>query len=267
MGTSRLSLLLSLGIFVVAGLTAPAARAQFHLVPADPDEAIAGPAHAKGVVVWSHGRSVDTEDSLSPTPPYIATLHQDGWDTYRFNRMRATDNLDDSARELVKRVATLKQNGYRRIVLAGQSYGAFLSLMAADASDDVHAVVATAPAAYGSFSDFYESWRSNATQLYPLLDRIRSARVMLFYFHGDDFDPGGRGDRSKAILAARNIDNMVIDQPPQLTTHWAASTGLFVRRFAGCIRDFIEAAEAAPVTCNSSWGESPSQQVAFPAHL
>ena len=252
---------------LVAFLPPLPALAQFRLDPAFANEAPLGPIAAKGVVLWSHGRSVNSEDSLSPTPPYMATLRQAGWETMRFNRMRDTDNLQDSARELTQRVEQLKQRGYRRIVLAGQSYGAFLSLMAADASDDVHAVIATAPAAYGSFADFYESWRSNATQLYPLLETIRHARVMLFYFHGDDFDPGGRGERSKAILAAHNIDNLVVDQPPQLTTHWAASSKLFVTRFAGCIRDFIEAESGAAVSCNNAWGDNPGQQVAFPAQF
>src|SRR5213078_1133852 len=54
-----------------------------------------------------------------------------------------------------------------RLVLAGQSFGAFLAFMAADASEDVDAVVATAPAAFGNFDEFYDSWRLNATRLFP----------------------------------------------------------------------------------------------------
>jgi pimeloyl-ACP methyl ester carboxylesterase len=258
---------MSAAALALLALTPERAQAQFRLDPASSGETTIGPEAARGIVVWSHGRSVTSEDSLSPTPSYIAVLRQAGWDTFRFNRMRDSDTLPDSTRELVARVAQLRQQGYRRIVLAGQSYGAFLSLMAADASDDVDAVVATAPAAYGSFSDFYQTWEANATQLYPLLASIRSARVMLFYFHGDDFDPGGRGEHSKAILAAHHIDSLVIDQPAQLTGHWAASTGLFVRRFGACIRAFIEAESSATVSCDNSWGDSPSAQIAFPTHL
>jgi pimeloyl-ACP methyl ester carboxylesterase len=243
------------------------AAAQFRLEPAFPNEHMSGPMAAKGAIVWSHGRSVTSEDSLSPTPPYIESLQRAGWDAYRFNRMRDSDTLPDSARELVIRIDELKRQDYRQIVLAGQSFGAFLSLMAADASDDVHAVIATAPAAYGSFADFYESWENNATKLYPLLEHIRRARVMLFYFHGDDFDPGGRGERSEEVLAAHNIDHLVVDQPPQLTTHWAATTELFTKRFAGCIRNFIEANATDAVSCDASWGTDPGQQVAFPAHF
>ena len=122
-----------------------------------------------GAVIWSHGRSVETEDWTAPTPPYIAGLRDHGWDAFRFNRMRAEDTLPNSARALVEQVTRLKQRGYARIVLAGQSFGGFLALMAADATDAVDAVIVTAPAAYGTYSESSGTWRNNATMLYPLL--------------------------------------------------------------------------------------------------
>lgn len=225
-------------------IAAPLAHAQMWVAATGSEPAL-GPAKARGAVIWSHGRSVDSEDSQAPTPPYMAMLRQGGWDTFRFNRMRQSDRLGDSAAELARVVHQFKRQGYQRVALAGQSFGAFMALMAADASDEVDAVIATAPAAYGSFGDFYDSWRNNATKLYPLLDTVRHARVMVFYFHGDDFDPGGRGDRSREILSARHIEHVVVDQPPQLTTHWAASTPLFEHRFGGCILGFLDAAHIA----------------------
>ncbi|MBV9814651.1 MAG: alpha/beta fold hydrolase, partial [Alphaproteobacteria bacterium] len=150
------------------------------------NQPLLGPDHASGAVVWNHGRSINTEDSDSPTPPYLRVLRDNGWDVLRFNRLRDGDTLTVSARRLVDLVGQLKHKGYHRIVLAGQSFGAFLALMAADASDEVDAVVATSPAAFGNFDEFYDSWRLNATRLYPLLEKIRRAHVMLFYFHGDD---------------------------------------------------------------------------------
>ena len=107
-----------------------------------------------GVLVWSHGRSIAAEDSESATPPFLRILRESGWDILRFDRPRDGDTLTDSTRRLVDYAARLKHKGYHRIVLAGQSFGAFLALMAADASDDVDAVVATAPAAFGSFDEF-----------------------------------------------------------------------------------------------------------------
>ena len=119
-------------------------------------EALAGPDKAIGAVIWNHGRSINTEDSDSPTPPYLRVLRDAGWDVLRFDRLRDGDTLTASTRRLVELVGQLKHKGYRRIVLAGQSFGAFLALTAADSSEDVDAVVATAPAAFGNFDEFYE---------------------------------------------------------------------------------------------------------------
>jgi pimeloyl-ACP methyl ester carboxylesterase len=232
------------------------------------DQDVLGPEHSTGVIIWNHGRSLTVEDSESPTPPFLRMLRAGGWDVLRFDRPRDGDTLTDSTQRLVDHVAELKHKGYRRIALAGQSFGAFLALMAADASDDVDAVVATAPAAFGSFDEFYESWRLNAIRFYPLLERVKRARVMLFFFHGDDFDPGGRGERSRAILAERGLGFAVVDQPAFLVGHWASSTGLFLRRFGRCIRDFVDADTLqGELICRPMWGETPSTELRLPDEL
>jgi dienelactone hydrolase len=227
-----------------------------------------GPERAMGVLVWSHGRSLTDQDAESATPPFLRVLRDGGWDVLRFDRPREGDTLADSTRRLVDHVARLKRQGYRRIALAGQSFGAFLALMAADASEDVDAVVATAPAAFGSFDESYSSWRLNAIRLYPLLEQVKRARVMLFYFHGDDFDPGGRGERSRAILSEHGLGFAVVDQPAFLVGHWAPSTGLFLRRFGGCIHDFVDAdALKDELVCQPVWGEAPSTELRLPDEL
>ncbi|HZT87723.1 MAG TPA: alpha/beta hydrolase [Stellaceae bacterium] len=227
-----------------------------------------GPEKAAGIVIWSHGRSLDAEDWQSPNPPYLRILREAGWDVVRFNRLRDSDTLPDSTRILVDHVAELKKRGYKRIVLAGQSFGAFLSLMAADASTDVDAVVATAPAAYGDFEDAHDTWRLNATRLYPLIEQVKHARVMLFFFHGDDFDPGGRGEHAQSILSAKGLGYTIVDQPAFFVGHWSSSTGLFVRRFGGCIRDFAEADHlSGEMMCKPSWGQAPSAELKLPDEL
>ena len=227
-----------------------------------------GPHHAKGVVIWSHGRSRHSEDSTAPSPPYLQILREDGWDLMRFDRLRVNDTLAESSERLAAHVAELKAKGYRQVVLAGQSFGGFLSLMAADASNQVDSVIATAPAAYGQFDDDNDLWRQNAAKLYPLIEKVKSARVMLFFFHDDDFDPGGRGDRSREILAARGLGYAVVDQPSYLTGHWAASTGLFMRRFGSCVRDFADATGLTrSFDCDPRWGVAPSAALKLPSEL
>ena len=241
---------------------APVGHAQTWLAAADPERGMLGPIDAVGAVVWSHGRSVDAEDYEAPAPPFLATLRSGGWDTFRFNRRRDGDTLARSSRALVEDVHRLKQQGYRRVVLAGQSFGAFLSLIGADASDEVDAVIATAPAAYGNYADHYDTWRANATQLYPVLQRVIRARVMLFYFHGDEFDPGGRGERSRDILAQRHLDFLVVDQPRRLETHWAAGTPLFAQLYGNCILAFLDGKPSAPgAACDGGtyWAAAPGR--------
>ncbi len=255
------------GFAIAASLLASVPAAALGLEPAFSDPAI-GAATAKGVVVWSHGRSINAEDSQSPSPAYLRALRADGWEVLRFDRASKGDTLSDSTTRLVEYAAQLKRQGYRQVVLAGQSFGAFLALMAADSSSDVDAVIATAPAAYGSFDDFYDSWRLNATKLYPLIEQVKRARVMLFYFHGDDFDPGGRGEQSRRILTDRGLGYAVIDQPAQLTTHWAASSGLFLRLYGGCIRDFADDRKlSGELVCTPHWGRTPSAEMKLPPEM
>jgi pimeloyl-ACP methyl ester carboxylesterase len=256
------------GSLLIAGLFCSAPAFALGLDPAFPKEPAIGPVHAKGVVVWSHGRSINAEDYKSATPVYLQALRQDGWEVLRFDRLAAGDTLDRSGRRLAAYAGQLKREGYQQVVVAGQSFGGFVSLIAADESADVDAVIATAPAAYGDFQDFYDSWRLNATKLYPLLAGVKRARVMVFYFHDDDFDPGGRGPRSQQILSQRGLGYAVIDQPANFTTHWAASSGLFLRRFGDCIRDFADDRKlAGRMVCTPSWGTMPSAQLKLPAEF
>ncbi|MCG5239041.1 alpha/beta hydrolase [Azospirillum doebereinerae] len=251
-------------IATVGGLMAAAqpATAQIVLKPAYGEASMLGAGKARGAVVWSHGRSVESEDSESPTPLYMKSLREAGWDVYRMDRMRVSDTLPNSARALAGYADSLKGKGYRQVVLTGQSFGAFISLMAAGQTDRVDAVIGTAPAAYGNFTEAYDSYRENAAQLWPILRNVRQSRVMLFFFHGDDFDPGGRGEPARSTLAQRGLNHLVIDQPALLTGHGAANTGLFVRRFAGCIVRFAEAPTSPnDPPCDDSWGRTPSAEL------
>lgn len=266
-----LALVTMVGVAVAGGLTvARPATAQIVLKSAYGEASLSGPAKARGAVVWSHGRSVDSEDSEAPTPLYMKAMRDAGWDVYRLDRMRVSDTLPNSSRALAGYSEALKAKGYRRVALTGQSFGAFISLIAAGQTNAIDAVIATAPAAFGNFTEAFDSYRENAAQLWPILRDVRRARVMMFFFHGDDFDPGGRAEPARNILAQRGLGSLIVDQPPLLTGHGAANTGLFVRRFGACIVRF---AEEPPTPndppCDETWGRSPSAemlQAALPAN-
>jgi pimeloyl-ACP methyl ester carboxylesterase len=221
-----------------ASFPVAAAAAQDQLVPAQDEASLLGTARAQGAVIWSHGRSLQKECSLVPTPDYISAFRAAGWDTFRLNRPSIIDTLPDSAATLAQEAEGLKHRGYRRVVLAGQSFGGFISLIAAGRSDAIDAVIATAPAAYGSAQSNPFGYGLNATRLYDLLGAIRHARVALFFFDGDIFDPGGRATIADEILRTRGLAHLVVDRPAGLASHWASITPAFASQFGPCLVAF-----------------------------
>src|ERR1700675_3445075 len=78
---------------VIAAVALPieTAAAQTALVPAQDAASLLGGERAQGAVIWSHGRSLQKECALAPTPDYIGGFRTAGWDTFRLNRPRSAD--------------------------------------------------------------------------------------------------------------------------------------------------------------------------------
>jgi dienelactone hydrolase len=137
-----------------------------------------------------------------------------------------------AAAEVAGAAHRLKQQGYGRIVLAGQSGGAWLSLMAASRSDEIDAVIANAPAYYGVD---HPTYLKNSFILLDHIAAIRRGRIVIGYFADDPYDPGGRGARSDELLAKHDVPHLIIDQPAGLSGHNAGDSVEFLRRFGACM--------------------------------
>jgi dienelactone hydrolase len=259
-------LALAVVLFSLA-LPRPAAADEFSLIPAYPQTPLRGPETAKGAVIWNHGVNFlyGAEASTSPIAPYLTLFRDAGWDVFRLLRPRMSEEPNTSSDEVAATAERLKRQGYRRIVLAGQSGGAWLSLMAAGKSAAIHAVIADAPAWYGT--DF-PSYLRNRFILLHYIDGIRRGRIMISYFKGDPYDPGGRGPRSAALLAAHHVPHLVLDEPQGFTGHFGGMTALYVRRFGACL---LAVAGTGPMptlqSCDSGWGRTPSAALPVPPHL
>jgi hypothetical protein len=251
--------------FLAAFLVVPMARAEMWLEPAFPKDALKGPVTSQGAFVWSHGAGgIFLTDNSTFGPPFLAYLMRDsGWDVFAFKRTVLAQAPLQEARELKHQVALLKENGYRRIVLAGQSAGAWISVIAAGRLPDVHAVIALAPAHYGTDKPYYGM---NASALFDYLEDIKTTRVMLAFFNDDQYDPGGRGPRSEQILTAHAVPHLVIDRPAGFSGHGSGESGLFYRRFSDC---WLAVVGDGPVPrqqdCETHWGDAPSGDMVVPA--
>lgn len=230
--------------FLLAVLLAGPAAAQTELLPGYADKTARGPANAKGAVIYSHGLARVAEAS-SEMPFILDSLEESGWDVYRLQRRWAEDILPASVAVLSAALRKLRADGYARVVLVGQSFGGWISLVVASGSEPVHAVIALAPAAFGTRNDS-ANWTQNADGLYELAEVVKAGRTLVFLFDNDEFDPGERGERLREIFDRRDIAAQVIDRPFGLAGHGAGLSRGFARRFGPCLRDYVETTSPAP---------------------
>lgn len=209
---------------------------------------------ARGAVIYSHGTTPTQsgkEGSDQPLPILLDNFQADGWDIYRLDRTRLTEEKYDAADKLVSTVRDLRVQGYKRIVLVGQSGGAWISLIAAGQTTDVDLVIALAPAIYGSNYPGNMQFVLNQTDLYPRLEKIRHGFIVVAFFNNDPFDQQGRSDRVDPILTSHAVGHMVIDHPPQLTGHGAGRSKAFADRFGACLVRLADDG-AVPVPCDTA---------------
>jgi hypothetical protein len=256
--------------FVLAGAVPSSGHSQalsdgFWISEGYENEPRLGPEQAKGVLIYNHGIQLG-ESFGAALPPYIRLIQRDGWDIVRLNRKWAWDRHYDSTRALLWAADLLRKQGYRRIVLAGQSRGGWLVIMAASQATGIHAIVSTAPGGYGDAN--IGNVGRTAQQIYDMLADFKDARAMLFYFSGDlrENVPGGRGERSQRALARAGVPSVVVNEPPDLPGHFAASTGLFARRYGDCIVRFIAPEPPPPgFACDMTQGLPAGVDVKIPA--
>jgi dienelactone hydrolase len=255
-----------LAAFLLAVLIGGPAVAQTELLPGYSDRPHQGAASSKGAVIYSHGLASTAE--APPELPYVLdALQESGWDVFRLQRRWAGETLPTSTAALFEAQRRLRGEGYAKIVLVGQSFGGWISLAAATGGEPIHAVIALAPAAFGS-RDRSPHWTLNAERLYELAAKVVAGRTLIFLFDGDDYDPGERGERLRQIFDDRDIVAAVVDRPFGLTGHGVGLTRGFARRFSPCIRDFVETVSPAPrFTCGGEPPASALQDFVLPPNL
>ena len=114
----------------------------------EPYWAMRGPQLATGLVAWSHGYMSGKDATNSAPQPYLGRFTRLGYDLYRFDREWISDWASD-ATALAAAVSQARQMGYRRVVLAGQSAGAWVSLAAALRGAPADGVISISAAHHG----------------------------------------------------------------------------------------------------------------------
>jgi pimeloyl-ACP methyl ester carboxylesterase len=204
-----------------------------------------GPQSAAGLIVWSHGYRSGSDSTSSAPQAWIGRFTASGYDLYRFDREWIRDWPGDAS-QLADAVRQAKSLGYRRVLLAGQSAGAWVSLAATLRGAPVDGVISISAAHHGEVKDMRDTsvarseWQQVVRGIKP------GPRLVVVNFAGDAYDVGGRMDDAAAAFARSGVQADIISNPPGFVGHGAGSDIAFTRKYGPCIQAFIEQGARQP---------------------
>ncbi len=205
-----------------------------------------GPQGAAGLIVWSHGYMQGVDATVSAPQGQVANFTTAGYDLYRFDRQWIRDWPGDAS-ALADAVRQAKSMGYRRVILAGQSAGAWVSMAATMRGAPVDGVISVSAAHHGEVVNMTDASRARSDWQQVVRGIKPGPRLVVVNFVDDSYDVGGRMDDAKAAFAASGVDAVVVSNPEGFKGHSAAGNNAFPRKFGACIYSFIETGtRAAP---------------------
>jgi pimeloyl-ACP methyl ester carboxylesterase len=213
----------------------------YWLEPAFCDLPMNGPERANGVVIWNHGIFGTLQSWMAPAPPAFRLLQSRGWDVIMLKRHNAAETDNNLVYRTVQRIlqeaAAFKKSGYRKVVVAGQSFGGLLTLETIDTSSTIDAAIALAPGV--------RTWgagRLDPSVVDRMLQRVTVGRLALVFPKNDDvFGNVVRGESAAAILSKRTIPYLLVDETSDITGHGGGYSGRFALRYGLCLTEFLAA--------------------------
>ncbi|WP_296738365.1 alpha/beta fold hydrolase [Mesorhizobium sp.] len=212
-----------------------------------------GPASAKGVIYFVGGYGVHENDQRI-VPYYLKRLTDDGWDLIATRIPNA--NIDDTweadgyqlpggVSSVQRRLKEIKALGYKRIVLAGFSWGGWVSLVAAQTPDlPIDMLLVSAPAVFGH--KIYDGkpnpfFDINLTAYKSVMAKAKVPAVLIF-----PDDPVGepdakmRGAIADIYLTNAGRPHRIIAAPAGFRAHYAAWVPFFDYAYGECIAGFLD---------------------------
>ncbi len=199
-----------------------------------------GPQAARGLYVWGHGKGARDERGEQPHP-YVRLFNNAGFDVVRFDREQAWDDKTRAEAWLREAVPRLRAMGYRKVIVGGQSRGAWNAVQTLDVADLADVVIAVSPAAHGT--DATSVALRQGPELWTILHDAPPSphtRVAIVQFRDDPYaeDEDDRRDKFRDMLFPKVAAGLLIDRPAGFAGHSAAFQGRFAARFGACLLRF-----------------------------
>lgn len=223
---------------------------------ADPDLFYYGPGAATGAILWVPGRGAVLGRAVQiqavQSPNYLREFDNNGWDVYHYYAPPEPRSFleglmaPDVVNTVTTAVSNLAKQGYRKVVLAGHSWGGTLALYAAPKAEQLSADISTAPGAARSDPPTEEDTSRGLSLIGVSLREMagRQLRVAMVILDGDPFNPNA-DDRmylSRGVLGIEHIPSLLIHPSGgRFTGHFATEQLDFALEYAPCLRRFVEA--------------------------
>lgn len=237
-----------------------------------------GPDDAKGAIVHVPGyaghRYPPTLDH-PVAPYYLRKLNQRDYDIFRLNIAHFDYGSTDYAelsQKLRDVVTSLREDGYQRVFLNGQSRGAWEILSASANGLGIDGAMLFVPAAHGR----PERWDGSSNRRFSIAVEdfeklIREAgdyRFFFAFFDGDQYDPGGRQE-TLALRAEDGPDRpqFILDDPADLAGHGAAGRIAFNNIYGPCLDRFLEGRQVNFLLCRDVFRLDSEREAATEPHL
>ena len=201
----------------------------------------AGPALARGALVWLHG-TYDKDAPGPPDPPeLVGRMAGRVLDVFQFLRSRGNDPLVGSGEGLARGLAALRAGGYRRIVVAGHSRGAWIALTALAHPGLADSIVAVSVAAHGTRPERQIQARADWQALWASASAAPT-RVVLVQLGDDPYDPDPHWqlDVAKAGAERAGLRLLPIFLPPVPRGHLGFYKSEFDETLGAVIADFAD---------------------------
>ena len=221
-------------------LLAPTAWGASPLTPS-PAFTLDGPETARGALVWLHGAHDSRIAPPPPEPPWVERMAARKLDIWRFDRPGGQDGLAAGAEGLAQGLSGLRRDGYRWIIVAGFSRGAWIALTAAQRTGLADAIVALSPAAHGTRPERWEAAMAEWTALWAGVHTPR-IRIVVVQLADDpyDQDPARRLAAVEAAKARAGFRLLSIFHPPSPTSHTGTLGPTFDPLFGDAVAAFTD---------------------------
>jgi dienelactone hydrolase len=203
------------------------------------------------VILWSHGQDASGRPNWQyGAPPVIRLFADAGWDVILVQRNercqgRWTEKGGEYISHLVSQVRLAKQNGYRRVLVAGHSVGAGTALGAAGASSDIDGVLAFAlshgrSACRDPFTFKPQMIPFHEREIRNAIEKNRAPRLLICMGKDDHCVGHSFTPLVSSTLKASGRAYIHFDESMAIPGHGAANTRKFARLYGQCIREFFD---------------------------